>query len=187
MRILLLGGSKSGKSGLAQCLARNLAAGGPMYYWATMEPVDGEDRARIARHLEDRNGWGFQTVERGRDLPAALPALNPPASVLLDSVTALLANEMFGKTLDQTAPDRAAEELLTVSRSVAHLVCVCDDIFRDSGRYDAWTECYRRGLAQICRRLAREFDAVCEVTMGLVKVHKGRELLRPILQNALFH
>ena len=36
MRILLIGGSKSGKSTTAQRLCRRLAAGGPMYYWATV-------------------------------------------------------------------------------------------------------------------------------------------------------
>ncbi|MBD4340893.1 adenosylcobinamide kinase/adenosylcobinamide-phosphate guanylyltransferase, partial [Xanthomonas citri pv. citri] len=46
MRILLLGGSKSGKSGLAQRLARDLSEGNSLYYWATMEPTDEEDRAR---------------------------------------------------------------------------------------------------------------------------------------------
>ena len=51
MRILLLGGSKSGKSGLAQRLARDLSEGNSLYYWATMEPTDEEDRARIRRHL----------------------------------------------------------------------------------------------------------------------------------------
>ena len=74
MKILLVGGSKSGKSGLAQRLCVRLAAGAPMIYWATMEPVDGEDRARIARHLDERAGWGFSTVECGRALErAALP------------------------------------------------------------------------------------------------------------------
>ena len=45
MNILLIGGSKSGKSLLAQEVTHRLAAGGPLYYWATMEPADGEDRA----------------------------------------------------------------------------------------------------------------------------------------------
>ena len=93
MKILLVGGSKSGKSGLAQRLCVRLAAGAPMIYWATMEPVDGEDRARIARHLDERAGWGFSTVECGRALERA--ALPERACVLFDSVTALLANEMF--------------------------------------------------------------------------------------------
>ena len=101
--------------------------------------------------------------------------------MLLDSVTALLANEMFGANLDEGAADRAAGALLEVSRQAVHLVCVCDDLFRDAGRYDFWTECYRRGLAQICRGLAREFDLVCEVTAGIVKAHKGAELLGQLL------
>ena len=56
MRILLIGGSKSGKSTMGQRLTRTFAAGAPMYYWATMEPTDEEDLARIARHLKDREG-----------------------------------------------------------------------------------------------------------------------------------
>lgn len=183
MRILLLGGSKSGKSGLAQILTKQLAAEGPMIYWATMEPVDGEDRARIQKHLADRAGWGFVTLERGRALTGALP-LPPGASVLLDSITALLANEMFGQRQpDEDAPNRAARELLDVSRQAAHLVCVCDDLFRDAGRYDPWTECYRRGLAEICRKLAKEFDIVCEVTLGIPKAHKGAAALEAILSS----
>ena len=128
MTYLLIGGSKSGKSHLAQQLCRSL--GGPLVYWATMEPVDGEDRARIARHLDERAGWGFSTVECGRALERA--ALPERACVLFDSVTALLANEMFsGAQPDAAAPERAAQELLALSCRAAHLVCVCDDIFRD--------------------------------------------------------
>ena len=108
MRALLLGGSKSGKSNAAQRLAVALAAGNPRYYWATMEPVDEEDLARVQRHLEDRAGLGFQTVERGTDLPGALALLDPRGTVLLDSVTALLANEMFQKEMDALAPERVA-------------------------------------------------------------------------------
>ena len=154
MRILLIGGSKSGKSTMGQRLTRAFAAGAPMYYWATMEPTDEEDLARIARHLKDREGWGFETIERGRDLLPALERIDPAGAVLFDSITAQLACEMFGETIDKTAPARAGEELLTVSR------------------FDEWTELYRAGLAQICRRLAAEFDVVCEMTAGVPHVWK---------------
>ena len=147
-------------------LCRSL--GGPLVYWATMEPVDGEDRARIARHLDERAGWGFSTVECGRALERA--ALPERACVLFDSVTALLANEMFsGAQPDAAAPERAAQE----ARSCRHLVCVCDDIFRDGAAYDEWTERYRSGLARVCRTLAAEFDTVCEVVAGLPHLWKG--------------
>lgn len=96
MKILIVGGSKSGKSMAAQRIARMLAARGscPAYYWATMEPSDSEDEKRIARHLEARAGWGFETIECGRNT-SAFSASVRGGCVLFDSVTALLANEMF--------------------------------------------------------------------------------------------
>ena len=139
MTYLLIGGSKSGKSHLAQQLCRSL--GGPLVYWATMEPVDGEDRARIENHLRDREGWGFETLEAARDLPAAFDRLPADATVLFDSATALLANEMFRPdgTMDKDAGARSAQELLALARSCRHLVCVCDDLWRDGQDYDPWT------------------------------------------------
>ena len=67
---------------------------------------------------------------------------------------------------------RAGEELLTVSRYPEHFICTCDDLWRGGGRFDEWTELYRAGLAQICRRLAAEFDVVCEMTAGVPHVWK---------------
>ena len=95
MKILIVGGSKSGKSMAAQRIARMLAARGscPAYYWATMEPSDSEDEKRIARHLEARAGWGFETIECGRNT-SAFSASVRGGCVLFDSVTALLANEL---------------------------------------------------------------------------------------------
>ncbi|MFR6085936.1 MAG: hypothetical protein ACLUIX_01070 [Oscillospiraceae bacterium] len=70
------------------------------------------------------------------------------------------------------SPRRTAEELLVISRHPAHFVCVCDELWRDGVTYETWTETYRRGLAEICRRLA-EFDVVCELTAGLPRLWKG--------------
>ena len=91
MRILLIGGSKSGKSTTAQRLCRRLSEGGPMYYWATMTPRDNEDIQRIRRHIADREGWGFATIEQSTCLTDALPRVDPGGAVLLDIVTAALS------------------------------------------------------------------------------------------------
>lgn len=174
MRVLLLGGCKSGKSMCAQRLAQALAAGGKLYYWATMEPADEEDRARIVRHRADRAGWGFETVECGRDLPAVPEGLSPEGIVLFDSVTACLACEMFpGTEINLHAADRTAQEILALSRYFRHFVCVCDEIFRDGAEFDETTETYRRALAEICRTLAGEFDVVAELAAGVPHVWKG--------------
>lgn len=174
MRLLFIGGCKSGKSSTAQRMARALACGKPMYYWATMEPHDGEDLARIRRHIADRDGWGFTTIERARDLTAGLEAVRPEGTVLFDSVTACLAAQMFeGGSMDMGAPRRVAEQIAAISRVPAHFVCVCDGIWQGGEDYDPWTAAYTAGLAGICRTLAAEFDVVCEMTMGLPHVWKG--------------
>ena len=149
----------------------------PVYmlmHTGTLEPRDGEDRAIVRRHLVEREGWGFQTLERGRELPRGLAAVPPESAVLFDSVTACLACQMFsGPSPDAAAPERTAKELLAVSRRVRHLVCVCDEIWRDGVTYETWTETYRRGLAAVCRALAAEFDAVAELSAGRVRMWKG--------------
>ena len=70
MNIFISGGCKNGKSYHAQELARNMSREKslPLYYLATMIPTDDEDRARIRRHLSEREGWGFDTIEQGRNI-----------------------------------------------------------------------------------------------------------------------
>ena len=97
MRILLLGGSKSGKSMMGQHMARRLSAGAPMYYWATLEPRDGEDRAIVRRHLAERDGWGFETIEQGRQLPEALVRVSPAGTVLKGPPFSLLRRQLPSK------------------------------------------------------------------------------------------
>ena len=173
MRILLIGGSKSGKSTTAQRLCRRLAEGGPMYYWATMTPRDSEDHQRIRRHIADREGWGFETIEQSTCLTDALPRVDRGGAVLLDSVTAALSEAMFGTEFDPQAAEKVTAELLAVSRWGAHFVCTCDDIWRGGEDYAGWTEIYVRGLASVCRRLAAEFDVVCDMAAGVPRVWKG--------------
>ncbi len=175
MRALFIGGGKSGKSTAAQRLAAGLAGGGPLYYWATMTPHDGEDEARIRRHRDDRAGMGFTTVERSFDLPGGLAAIDPAGAVLFDSVTACLSEQMFpyGGEMDESAGARVLEEIRTVSRRSAHFIAVCDDIWRGGEDYRDGTEVYVRELAHICRGLASEFDAVCEMAGGLTHLWKG--------------
>lgn len=115
MNYFLSGGAKNGKSSLAQRIV--CAQPGPRYYLATMIPHDDEDLLRIRRHIDDRAGLGFATVECGTDILSALRRMDPGGAVLLDSVTALLSNEMFradrdaGRGRARTAGARAARVL----------------------------------------------------------------------------
>lgn len=172
MNIYISGGCKNGKSYYAQRLAR--AQGRPLYYLATMIPADSEDDARIARHIADRAGWGFETIERGRNILTALDIADADGSFLLDSVTALLANEMFAPGgFDPDAPERVAAELEAFLQRTKNAVLVSDFIYGDAALYDDMTEAYIAGLARIDRRIAAASDMLLEVSAGRVIRHKG--------------
>ena len=176
MIFFITGGAKNGKSSYAQRLAVELARGGPRYYIATMIPVDEEDRERIRRHIADRDGLGFETVEWGRDILGCLPRVDKQGSFLLDSVTALLMNELFVPPdyhMNPQAGEKCARELVQFAQSVDNIVLVSDYIYSDANRYDAVTETYRQALAGIDRKLAAIGDVVLELAGGSVIVHKG--------------
>jgi len=172
MSTYISGGCKNGKSFYAQRVAK--AGGAPLYYVATMIPHDAEDQARIRRHRDERAGWGFQTLECGRDILSCLDHADPGGSFLLDSVTALLSNEMFTpEGIDMDAPKRIAGTLEAFVARAPNTVLVSDYIFSDALLYDDLTEAYRRGLAAIDLRMAACCDNVIEVVAGQFIVHKG--------------
>ena len=173
MTYFLSGGSKSGKSMLAQNIAKSLPA--PHYYLATLRPTDEEDRAIVRRHLQERDGWGFETIECESGILSALTLAPQNGTFLLDSVTALLANEMFRAdgTLDADAPERLERELLAFSRQMRCCVFVSDYIYADGGQYDAWTEAYRRGLARLDRALAAACENAAELCCAQTYWYKG--------------
>ena len=172
MHTFISGGCKNGKSYYAQHIAR--AQGAPLYYVATMISTGAEDDARIARHIRDREGWGFETIECGRNIVSCLDRADPNGSYLLDSVTALLANEMFSNTgFDADAGLRVADQLIEFLRRTKSAVLVSDYLYGDARHFDAWTENYRRALAHVDRALAAACDNVLEVSSGCVICHKG--------------
>ena len=176
MHTFISGGCKNGKSYYAQRVAQ--AASRPMYYVATMISTGAEDDARIARHLREREGWGFETIECGRNILGALEQADCGGAFLLDSVTALLANEMFAPGgFDADAPARVAAELEEFAGRTRGAVFVSDYLYGDAQIYDEWTENYRRGLALIDRRLALCCENVLEIASGCVICHKG---VRPL-------
>ena len=188
MNVLISGGAKNGKSFYAQQIASELADCGPLYYIATMIPRDDEDRARIERHIREREGWEFETIEQGRNITDLIDRddVDLKGSFLLDSVTAVLENEMFPVAIkdgraefsgeDREAPERVKEELVAfakaVSRAGGSVVFVSDCIYGDSCGYSESTERYRRALAGADRALADVCDRVTEVTCGITEEWK---------------
>jgi adenosylcobinamide kinase/adenosylcobinamide-phosphate guanylyltransferase len=141
-----------------------------------MIPRDQEDRDRIVRHLEAREGWGFTTLEQPTDLTELLSRddVDKAGAFLMDSVTALLSNEMFqeGGVYDSDAGTRVAGDLVRFAAETGNTVFVSDYIYADAGRYDEWTENYRRSLAWCDRALAQVCDRVLEASFGTFREWK---------------
>ena len=171
MNVFISGGCKNGKSMYAQRIAKRMSQeeGVPLYYLATMIPTDDEDRERITRHIGDREGWGFETIEQGIQIEKALDGeVDAGGAFLLDSVTALLSNEMFRQdgTIDLGAGERVCKELVRFAEKTGNTVFVSDYIYSDSRVFDHYTESYRKALAIIDRTLAKTCDKVIEVAFG---------------------
>ena len=136
-----------------------------------------EDIVRIGRHVADREGMDFETIECGRDILSCLDAPDKRGTFLLDSATTLLLNELFpdpmSNKMDKCGAHRCADELERFLKLVGNGAIVSDYIYSDAARYDETTEIYRRGLAEIDRRLASVCNTVLEVSCGNVIVHKG--------------
>ncbi len=185
MTIYVSGGCKNGKSGISEDICVRLAGEGPLYYIATMRPFDDEDRDRIERHIRERDGKGFETIEQPENISEILDKSDAAnGTFLLDSVTALMINELYHTghsseddmsemKSDSEAPKRVAEELSLLCQKVKNIVFVSDYIFSDNDNYSEYTVEYMKALSFVDRTVASKCDAVCEVYYGNVEMYKG--------------
>lgn len=180
MTTLVIGGSGSGKSAFAEQLLCSRAGNGTKYYLATMQVYDEEGRQKVARHRSLRQGKGFRTVECPVEIGRILPLLDGggdgDACVLLECMSNLTANEMFGprqKTAEETAETILAG-IEAIRARVRHLVIVSNNVFEDGTEYDAGTREYVKALALVNRRLAGTAEEVIEVVAGLPVVIKSQ-------------
>jgi adenosylcobinamide kinase / adenosylcobinamide-phosphate guanylyltransferase len=161
--ILVLGGSRSGKSGLATRLAGESP---PVTFVATaaVDPGDAEMTARVARHRAERPA-DWTTREVPRDLEAILPSLVVlGGSVLIDCVTLWLSNLMLGlgggPALDEAAVLTAVSRDAVGGRSLARVIWVSNEVGSGVVPANALARQFAdlQGLAN--QRLAADCDVV---------------------------
>ena len=90
--ILITGGARSGKSGIAETMA--LSLGPRAIYIATAQALDAEMQARIAAH-QARRGAEWQTHAEPLDLARALAETDGRGPRLVDCLTLWLSNLML--------------------------------------------------------------------------------------------
>ena len=195
---LVTGGSGSGKSEYGEGLILDIPDG-ERFYIATMEPSGSEAKRRIARHRKLREGKGFFTIERPRDLGGLILPGEGRKNVLLECVSNLAANEMFGggacgsaepageagacglaEPAQETGPDRLTElarrivsDIRSLARQADHLVIVTNQVGEDGCCYDRETRAYIALVGRVNQELAKLADQVTEVVFGIPVVVKG--------------
>lgn len=176
MMALIVGGSGSGKSALAEQLACTLSD--QRVYAATMSPYGAEAQARIARHREQRNGLGFRTVECPQSLACLMRARARHGVVLVEDLGNLVANALFATDGSMADPnhvqERLAKEVIALSHSFEHVVVVGNQVGSEGrATFDA-TYIWVRTVGALCCQVAAHAQAVVEVVAGCAHVVKGR-------------
>ena len=178
MFVFVSGAVRSGKSEWAEQAAMALSPLRPRVYLATARVLDEEMRRRVERHQAARQGRGFLTIERPRDLEDILPSAPDGATVLLECLGNWTANELFNEDGSRADTERTVEKILGTALNLrdqsANLLIVSNDLFCDGVRYDAGTEAYLRALGALHVLLAGEADAAVECVSGLARMAKGQ-------------
>jgi adenosylcobinamide kinase/adenosylcobinamide-phosphate guanylyltransferase len=182
MRVLVVGGSGSGKSAYAEQLACSLSP--RRTYVATMESQSAEAQRRIARHRAQRDGLGFITIECSRALPVGdwpkhprFQSATPTGVALVEDLGNLVANALFAPDESMGDPravvDKLERNVLDFSRAYEHVVVVGNLVGCEGASVYEATREWVRAVGTLCCRLAAAFDVVVEITAGIPQVIKG--------------
>lgn len=172
MMTLIFGEASSGKSRYAESRLSE-SNGSPKIYMAVSEVYDEEMKERVKIHQAMRKDKGFLTIEQPRDLGAAkIPA---GSSVMIESLTAWTANEMFtaeGVKDSGHVVRKILDDLSVIAGEVYDVFILVDNIFCDGEEYDSLTEGYVKTLADLVRKIAADADEVIEIVSGLPIIWK---------------
>jgi len=162
---LILGGVRSGKSARALALAE-----APHLFIATAEALDGEMRARIARHKAERGAdWGL--VEEPLDLANAVRANAAQGTTLVvDCLTLWLSNLIHHQRDVEAATGGLIAALAAVPGRV---VLVSNEVGIGLVPMAALERDFRDAQGRLNQQIAAVADHVEFVAAGLPMVLKG--------------
>ncbi len=160
----LVGGARSGKSGLAVRLAAEWE--GPVVVIATAEARDDTELAsRIARHrLERPAGW--RTVEEPLDLAGALGSVPDRAFVIVDCLTLWTANAVESGWSDEDVERAAADTAALTAGRPTPTVVVSNEVGMGVVPMTPLGRSYRDLLGRVNAVFAARAERACLVVAG---------------------
>lgn len=156
---IVIGKTNTGKSELAEKLALE-TGDDKVYYLATMNVMDEAGRERVTKHRKQREGKGFITIEKQKDIAGILDEGGDglKSTVLLECVANLVSNYIFDDGFDITKCDadktcediasKVAAEIKELSGKVHNLIIVTNEYDKDGEGYDDATRFYVRTLSR---------------------------------------
>lgn len=170
MITLVTGGSKCGKSSLAEKILDSVFTGGK-FYIATMIPYGDDALDAVNRHRIMRDGKGFSTVEKYTDIHEISLAEN--CGILLECIGNLCANEMFCNEKICFPTEKIISGVKKLSQHAEHIVIVTNEVGCDGFDYTAETQLYIKAMAEINSSIAQFADNVIECVYGIPIILKG--------------
>lgn len=160
--LLLLGGARSGKSALAVRLAQARKA--PVWFFATAEPRDAEMARRIEEHRRSRPA-DWRVVEEPRALEAAVAAVPPAATVIVDCLTLWVANLMDDRSAEEIV-DRAAALGARCRARAGLTIAVSNEVGMGLVSPNPLGRAYRDLLGRVNQRWAEAAEEVLFLVAG---------------------
>lgn len=162
LKLLILGGARSGKSSHAQ--ARAEALDEKLIYIATAQPFDEEMAGRITRHQIDRDER-WTTIETPLDLPAAISLHATIGTVVLvDCLTLWTSNLLLAKH----DMGNAIEELVSaITHAQGDLILVSNEVGLGIVPDNALARAFRDAAGTMNQAVARQATEVQFIAAGL--------------------
>jgi adenosylcobinamide kinase/adenosylcobinamide-phosphate guanylyltransferase len=165
--IFVLGGAASGKSALAEDIAKRAAL--PRVYIATAQAFDVEMERKIAAHQTQR-GADWTTIEEPLDLAGAIARAPKGHVILIDCLTLWLTNLL----LDDRDPEPATDALLTaLATCKSQVICVSNEVGQGIVPENALARRFREAQGRLNIRMAAAADTAIHVVAGLPNLLKG--------------
>jgi len=164
--VVVIGGSRSGKTAFALGRAQEAAGVGSRVYIATAQPLDTEMEERIEKHRRER-GSAWATCEEPLHLGRAVRAASGSSAVaVIDCLTLWLSNLLCSNLDVEEAQDDFIDSLRTPGR-LRHIFVVSNEVGMGIVPENDMARRFRDMAGRLHQRLAGLADEVYLMVAGI--------------------
>ena len=168
---LVLGGASSGKSDIAEKIARQRGDGRELVYLATAEVRDDAMREAVERHRR-RRGDGWTLIEEPLDAAGAIRRIGAQQAVLVECLTMWLSNHLLLDDPGRFA-DARRDLLEALAACPAPVVAVSNEVGLGVVPDNDLAVRFRQDQGRLNREIAQAAHLVVNVVAGLPQCLKG--------------